>query len=146
MRERIRKYLSSHKAFLIYIACSIAAAMVDYAVGWVMLRSFHLHILAANTAAILSGAILHYILTSLFVFKVKTNLASSIVYIITFVTGFLLQNGLIWFLYDILLTDFGEKLRYFISKGFSLVIPFLLIFYLRKKLNEKFCEKTEGTS
>ena len=114
---------------------------MDSSIGWLLLHYLLYNIIAANTIAILIGAVLHYFLILLLVFKGKHNLSSVAVYFITFGLGILLQKGVIWVFYDVLLTDLPEVIRFVISKACSLAIPFSLVYYARKRLYERIGRK-----
>ena len=94
-------------------------------------------IVLANTLAVIIGAFAHYFLTLLLVFEKKNNAKSFIVYAVTFGLGLVLQNAIIWAFYEQLLVNQSELLRYVISKGMSLVIPFFLLYFIRSYLNQK---------
>lgn len=120
-----------------YALCSVATALLETAVGWLLLHLLPYGIVAANTAAIIMGAIAHYFLTLLLVFEKKNNAKSFAVYVVTFLLGLVLQNAIIWAFYEQLLVNQTEILRFVISKGMSLVIPFFLLYYIRSYLNKK---------
>ncbi|MBN1891363.1 MAG: GtrA family protein [Clostridiales bacterium] len=131
---------------IIYLLCSVIAALVESGIGWLLLQVLTFHIVVINTMAIITGAVIHYFLTSIFVFKVKKNVASVIVYVISFGFGILLQNAVIWLLYDVLLKSESQGIRYAVSKALSLAIPFFIVYYVRKKLNERFVRKESAKS
>jgi len=136
--------LQKYKKMIFYLLCSVASALAETGIGWVILHAFDVKIVVANTIAVIIGAVIHYILTSFFVFKVKYNIASFIVYVLTFAVGLGFQNVLIWVFYERLFINISESLNYLLSKALSLVIPFFAIYYLRKTLNAKFCDKNEA--
>lgn len=141
MKDIIIRLWNTYRKIIIYLLCSIATALVESSIGWILLHYFLYSIIAANTTAILIGAVLHYFLTLLLVFKGKNNLSSVAVYFITFVLGIFLQNAVIWVFYDVLLTDVSEVIRFVASKACSLVIPFSIVYYVRKKLYERIGRK-----
>ena len=120
-----------------YVLCSVATALLETAVGWVLLHLLPYGIVAANTVAIIIGAIVHYFLTLLLVFEKRKNAKSFAVYIVTFLLGLVLQNAIIWAFYEQLLINQTEIFRFVISKGMSLVIPFFLLYYIRSYFNQK---------
>lgn len=124
-----------YRKIITYLMCSVAAALVESGIGWILLHTIPVDIVITNIMAIGVGAVIHYFLTTLFVFKVKNSGASILVYIVTFGLGVLLQSLVISFFYW-LFTDVNEVFRYIISKGLSLAIPFVAIYFVRSKLNE----------
>lgn len=120
-----------------YALCSVATALLETVIGWLLLHTLPYGIVVANTSAIIIGAIAHYFLTMLLVFEKKNNAKSFAVYVVTFLLGLVLQNTIIWLFYEQLLINQAEIVRYIISKGMSLVIPFFLLYYIRSYLNQK---------
>jgi putative flippase GtrA len=141
MNDSIQLPWNKYRKVIIYLLCSIASALVETSIGWVLLHNFLHNIVLANTIAVLAGAVLHYFLTLHFVFKGKNSIGSVAVYVITFGLGILLQDAIIWVCYDVLLRDASDGWRFIISKGFSLAIPFVVIYFARKKLYERMAGK-----
>lgn len=129
--------LNKYFKIIKYALCSVATALLETVIGWLLLHTLPYGIVAANTSAIIIGAIAHYFLTMLLVFEKKNNAKSFAVYVATFLLGLVLQNTIIWFFYEQLLINQAEIVRYIISKGMSLVIPFFLLYYIRSYLNQK---------
>ena len=137
----IKTLIIKNKSLIIYLLCSVIAALIESVIGWTLLHLLSLHITIINTMAILFGAVVHYFLTSIFVFKVKRNVTSAGIYFVSFGMGILLQNVVIWLFYDFVLVSATGGLRFAISKGASLAIPFLVVYWVRKKLNERYARK-----
>lgn len=119
-----------------YLACSIFTACLETAAGWLFMNRLPYGIVAANTAAILIGAVVHYLITLFVVFEKRNNAKSFLVYMISFALGLLLQDGVIWLFYEMILGDAPEFVKYVISKGLSLAVPFFLLYYIRARLNQ----------
>lgn len=132
----IQKKIFLHFKILKYLCCSVVSALFEAVLGWVLLKLLTNQIVIANTIAIIVGAVLHYFLTLLFVFRKRNNYKSFIIYVSTFLLGIFLQDAVIWFFYY-KLTGMTEVTRYAASKGLSLVIPFYALYYIRSILNEK---------
>jgi len=143
MNIRVKDVIARHRDFLFYVVISVLAALIDYVVGWFFLDTVGAHILLANTFAVFVSAVFHFILTSRLVFHVKTDLPGILVYVITFVVGIVLQNAVIYIFYKYLLSSLDNRLNYLVSKGFSLTLPFLIVFLLRKHLNKKLASSEE---
>lgn len=129
--------LNRYLKIIKYALCSVTTAILETVVGWLLLHILPYGIVAANTVAIIIGAFAHYFLTMLLVFEKKNNAKSFAVYVSTFIFGLILQNVIIWAFYEQLLVNEAEMVRYIISKGMSLVIPFFLLYYIRSYLNQK---------
>lgn len=136
----IAKMIDKYGKIIKYLFCSIVSAVVEITFGWLLLQFLSDNILVTNTIAIFIGAVAHYFLTMIFVFHQKNGWKSVFVYVVTFVFGLLLQNGVIWLFYDMFLVDTPHLVRYVLSKGFSLVIPFAVVYYVRNLLNRKFLD------
>ncbi|MDE6888452.1 MAG: GtrA family protein [Eubacterium sp.] len=120
-----------------YLACSVFTAVLETMVGWLLVHMISCSIVAANTIAVLIGALVHYFITLLMVFEKKNNAKSFLVYIISFVLGLMLQNGIIWLFYEKILFAADDFWKYAFSKGMSLIVPFFLLYVIRKRLNER---------
>jgi putative flippase GtrA len=132
--EFITRQVSKHGRILKYLCFSIITALLETVCGWIILRSFRINIIIANTAAIIISTVLHYFLTLFFVFHKEINYKNIIAYIITFILGILIQNAIIWLFYSIILAGAYEPVRYTISKCLSLAIPFFALYNIRNKL------------
>ena len=142
----IRNLWDKNRQVFLYLMCSVIAALVESGIGWIFLRIFPFHITIINTMAIFFGAVIHYFLTSVLVFKIKKNAASVVVYVLSFAIGVLLQNLVIWLFYDFLLKTQTQGVRYAVSKALSLAIPFFVVYFIRKKLNERLARKETDPS
>lgn len=135
MNMNVADLWKKYRKIITYLMCSVASALVESGIGWILLHTIPVDIVITNIMAIGAGAVIHYFLTTLFVFKVKNSGASILVYVVTFGLGVLLQSLVISFFYW-LLADMNEVFRYIFSKGLSLAIPFVAIYFARSKLNE----------
>lgn len=137
----IKKLIKRYQSIIIYGLCSVAAAVVEIAIGWLLLKFVSGNIVVTNTAAIILSSVVHYLLTQCFVFHQGKSIESVVVYIVSFGIGVLLQDVLIWVMYNLLLTNFAESWRYLISKGVSLVIPFFALYAIRNAMNRLISKK-----
>ena len=129
------------KKIILYAICSVFSALFESIIGWTLLNFFDKKIIIVNTISIILGAVLHYFLTLIIVFKIKNNYQSLLAYIGTLFIGLFLQNFVIWLFYEHLLYDFSEVSKFVISKGLSLVIPFIFMYFIRNEINEKLKKK-----
>lgn len=132
--KKINELILRHKQILKYLSCSIFTAVVETVAGYYLKGMFSINIVVANTISIFVGMIIHYVLVSKTVFERDYDLWSIFVYAATFLIGIVLQNAIICVAYEALRFRSIDFIRYVLSKGFSLGIPFFAIYYLRKKL------------
>lgn len=144
MNMNVAGLWKKYRKIITYLMCSVAAALFESGIGWILLHTIPADIVITNIMAIGAGAVIHYFLTTIFVFKVKNSGASIIVYLITFGLGILLQSLVIAFFYWSL-AGVNDAVRYFVSKGLSLALPFIVIYFVRSKLNEMIKRKEIGT-
>ena len=133
----MKSQLYKNKKILKYLCCSVVAALFEIVLGWLLLKHLLSQIVVVNTITIIMGAILHYFLTLLFVFEKENSYKNILIYAISFVLGIFIQDGIIWLFYNEILTRNNEMIRYSVSKGLSLVIPFFGLYYIRSILYEK---------
>ena len=128
--------VKSLHTFLIvkYIGVSLFTAALEAVIGFLLMNEKGFHIIGANTFSILIGATMHYLLISKKVFYKDYNLYTFLVYLSTFILGIVLQNIVIYYFYERILTIFTPYLRYAGSKFSSIVIPFGVVYSIRKKL------------
>ena len=123
-------------SLLTYLACSVLTAGIEFVLGWVLLQFFPQSIVVTNVCAIAVSSVVHYALTTRLAFGAKRTAGNALAYALTFVLGLVLQNAIIWACYEHLLQAAPHFLRYVASKGLSLVVPFFVLYYMRKSLNE----------
>lgn len=128
---------AKYKKFILYFGCSLTTMVMEMAIGWFLLKLFPERIVLTNTIAVVISALVHYLITLALVFRLRQNYRSAVVYVLTFLLGIVLQNVIIWVFYTHLLEHTPAVVRYFVSKVFSLGVPFVFLYYLRCKLNAK---------
>lgn len=136
------KSLEKYHNILIYLLCSVFTALIEMGIGWNLLRILP-DIVITNTIAIIISSIIHYFITLKFVFGQKNSMGNSIIYVGTFILGIFLQDFIIVVFYNYILANFGDFVRYVISKLFSLAIPFVVIYMLRSFLYKKYNSDAE---
>lgn len=131
----IIKIKSLHKFLIVkYIIVSLFTAALEAVIGFLLMNDKGFHIIGANTFSILIGSTIHYLVISKKVFNKEYSLYTIIVYLGTFILGIVLQNIVIFYSYNQILTYFSPYLRYAGSKFLSIVIPFGVVYSIRKKL------------
>ena len=145
MKRFILKIYKKFESIINYLFFSVLATILDVAVVWVLFHAFSVSLAVSNTAGVIAGFILDYILSSRLVFRAKYGVAEFLVYLVTFVLGLFLANFLITSFYDLLLPVAPEWLAFFGSKGVSIVLPFFALYFARKYLYI-WVNKRRGTS
>ncbi len=116
-----------YKKIIMYGIFSVLSLIVDAAVFFTLFNVFGLKLVVSNTIAMSVGFVIQFMLSSKKVFDVEITLSSLVVYIATTLLGFVIANATIKVSYDILFE--GNSI---IAKGLSVVIPFFIMYFLRK--------------
>lgn len=140
LKELYKKYNMIIKYFL----CSVSSSIIDFAILYVLKGVFD-EIVVANTISIIVSSIFHYIVTSNYVFKVKKNIYSIVIYVVTFFIGLSIQNFVIWVTYTKLFVTLIENdmILTLLSKVLSLGTSFIITYMLRKFLNARLKKKEQ---
>ena len=127
-----------------YFLCSVSSSIIDFAFLYVLKGVFD-EIVVANTISIIVSSIFHYIVTSNYVFKVKKNIYSIVIYVVTFFIGLSIQNFVIWVTYTKLFVTLIENdmILTLLSKVLSLGASFIITYMLRKFLNARLKKKEQ---
>ena len=113
------------KKLMFYFAFSCISAVLDFTITTALFSVFFIHYIIANTIGIIAGFILHFIMSSKAVFKVRLNMKSFAAYLITFLIGLILANTVLFISFEIF------KLNFSISKFLSMGLPFFITYFLR---------------
>ena len=149
MIQKFKELIVQNKKILIYFCCSVGAALFEAGLLLVfknIIPAFsEKSIVYANTAAILISSILHFVLTSKLVFRVRMNVSSAVVYIVTFFIGLGIQNGVIWLTYEKLLPHVihNDTILTLFCKALSLAASFFITYFIRSKLNARLKAREE---
>ncbi|QNU66962.1 hypothetical protein EHE19_019405 [Ruminiclostridium herbifermentans] len=119
---------------LLYLCFSTIVTMVDISIVWILHRIFNINIVGANTIGVISGAIIHYLLSIKYVFNFDYGISGFSIYFITFLFGLLLADVLIYIGNSYIFNSLTDNLNFLLSKSLSVVVPFFYIYYLRKLL------------
>lgn len=112
---------------------SIVTTVVDTAIVWILVK-MGISIVAANTTGVIVGFLLGYVLTAAYVFQAAKGKMGFVIYFGTFLIGLVLADYLIWLGNTRLFTAFSESVNFLLSKGLSIVVPFFVMYFLRKIL------------
>lgn len=109
---------------------SVFVTVIDIFVSW--LTEIWVPVIYANSIGIITGFIVQYFMTSKYVYN-KKNMKVFLKFFVTFLIGFVLAD-LIVYIFRVMIFENSDKLIVFmISKGFSIVIPFFVMYFIRKK-------------
>lgn len=129
--QNIREAYLKRKAFCNYLLISVTVTFADVLISYLM--EFAVDKIAANTTGMIGGFILQYFLTAKHVYNYK-NLRSFLLFLATFLLGLVLANGIVYVSRVYLFQDQDTFLAFLVSKGLSIVFPFFVTYFLRKKL------------
>lgn len=126
------------KKLIRYLLISIFITLIDLGVVYILRFAFNQNLVFSNTIGVITGCVVQYFLTMRHVFEREKNSLSAIIFFGTFFVGLLLADVTIYVVHELLDTTFSEKLVFLISKGFSMVVPFFVLYYLRRYLYDRF--------
>jgi len=133
MRAWIKAWIERFSTILRYGANSIITTLVDTAIVWILVK-LGVGIVAANTVGVLVGFVLGYVLTAAYVFQAARGRLGFVIYLGTFGIGLGMADWLIWWGHTAAFAAFGEGMNFLLSKGLSIVLPFFVMYFLRKGL------------
>ena len=116
-----------------YLINSCITTIVDVCLVWVLLK-IGLQIVAANSIGVVTGFLLGYILSFIFVWDNAKSKSGFVIFFITFLLGLVLADYLIWLGDTYWFAGLDSRLRFLASKGISIVVPFFVMYFLRKYL------------
>lgn len=151
--KKVLAFYNSLSTGIKYFALSCFVTVIDYCVLFVLYRIFGINLVVANTVGVVTGFLLHYALGSNSVFKTPYGIYGFLVYLSTFLLGLFLANMIIEVSVSLLLihTSFGKTISMSIGKFLSILLPYFVLYYLRKLLFgllHKYSKenKTDGTT
>ncbi|MBQ6772476.1 MAG: hypothetical protein IJP48_00270 [Synergistaceae bacterium] len=90
-------------------------------------------VVEANTISLVIGFVIQYFLCSRKVYQ-NNDFRTALMFFLTWLVGLTMADSIVYFVRVIIFTNKPDILYFFIAKGFSIVIPFFFIYFLRKKL------------
>lgn len=127
----LKNFVKNHKAFLLYGIISVFVTVIDVVICRLCER-FTSPVIS-NTIGVLTGFILQYFLTARHVYNTK-SIKSFIIFLGTFLLNLLMANGIIYFCRTIVFHNSTDNAAFLISKGISIVLPFFITYFIRKKI------------
>ncbi len=128
--ESLKVQIRLHRSFLLYGIISVFVTLIDAATCRIC--EIWLSSVAANTVGVVTGFIIQYFLTARHVYN-KNNIKSFIVFLWTFFVGLIFANIIVYVFRTFVFKGADSILAFLTSKGFSIVLPFFLMYFLRKK-------------
>ena len=109
-----------------YLLISCAAGIIDVFTANMLYKSAGLNYLSACNTGIVSGFIFQTSACTKYVFKNKNFINSLMIYTLTFFLGVVLADGTMLAAFKLL------HLPFFISKAFSMAVPFFITYFIRR--------------
>lgn len=116
-----------------YLFNSGIVTVVDVMVVWILVQC-QIDIVVSNTIGVIVGFLLGYMLTAWLVFDSAKGKGGFVIYFVTFLIGLILADFLIWWGNQKLFVAFSENINFLLSKGLSVVVPFFVMYFLRRYL------------
>lgn len=117
-----------HTSFAKYFIVSCVVSLFDFMIAYILYYTLGIHYLMACNLGIVAGFLLQYYLCVTYVFEKGTFLNSFAIFLITFITGFVLADITMWASFD------RFRFPFILSKGLSMAVPFFLTYIFRKGL------------
>ncbi len=139
----IRKIFRKYKGMIKYFAYSCLSTIIDVVIVRVLFGVCAMELVLANTIGVVCGFVVSYLLSAKSVFGVNVGVASFAVFFGTFILGLFMANWLIESTFLLANGPLSETLAFWLSKGVSVVVPFFIMYYIRKFLYAKLREREE---
>lgn len=130
----IWNFYNKYRNIIRYFGFSVLATVVDTTAVWVLFHFFLAGLGFSNTVGVILGFILDFFLSAKFVFQTKYGVLSFLIYLLTFLFGLFIANFLIIQSYALAIQSVSEGLAFLFAKGVSIVLPFFVLYFIRKKL------------
>ncbi len=148
--KTISDFFVNHKKFIIYFLISCFVTVLDISVSALgekfiipdIINNSTLVPVVSNAIGVVTGFIVQYFLCSKNVYN-KNNMKAFLYFFLTFLVGLILAEGIIYVFRTVIFNNenltytilsFEISLSFLISKFVSIVIPFFVMYFLRKKL------------
>ncbi len=137
--SKVKSILSEHKGFLAYGIISVVVTVIDVIVSRVSEGFLGMFIDAvsvipviANAIGVVTGFIIQYFLTAKFVYNTKST-KSFVVFLATFFLNLLFATAIVYLFRTVIFENSDSMIAFLISKGASIVLPFFVTYFIRKK-------------
>lgn len=134
MKAFIIEVYKKFKKIFQYLFFSILSTLLDTTVVWIAFHILNLNLTIANTAGVITGFFLSYFLSLKTVFDTRHGIGAFAIYGSTSIIGLILANYLITTTYAFSIAYFSKWFAFLLSKGVSIVLPFFVMYFMRKYL------------
>ena len=132
--NRINLWIQQHRAFSNYFLISLSLLFFD-----VICSRFcenFVGVVEANTISLVLGFIIQYFLCAKKVYHTN-DVRTAVIFFLTWLLALVMADSIIYIFRVIIFDNRTEFLYFLVAKGFSIVIPFFFIYFLRKRLIER---------
>lgn len=141
--QRVKTLIVEHKAFFLYGLISVFVTVIDMIVSrffegffGVFITSVSAIPVTANTVGVVVGFIIQYFLTAKYVYHTRTVKSFS-VFLGTFFINLFFASTVIFVFRTLLFDNSLSTEAFLVSKIASIVIPFFVTYFIRKKVMPK---------
>ena len=138
--KSVKLFYNKYNSIIKYFTYSCISTLADVLIVRTLFYFFNVSIVLSNTIGVVCGFIISYILSSKRIFNAEVGMTSFLIYFGTFILGLILSNFIIDKTYCITIRYLPEKAAFWNGKCVSVVIPFFVMYYIRKKSMNKLTE------
>lgn len=132
--NKINLWIQQHRAFSNYFLISLSLLFFD-----VICSRFcenFVGVVEANTISLVLGFIIQYFLCAKKVYH-NNDVRTAVIFFLTWLLALGMADSIVYIFRVMIFDNRTEFLYFLIAKGFSIVIPFFFIYFLRKRLIER---------
>jgi putative flippase GtrA len=104
------------------------AGIIDFGIAYLIFKIGWVNYLMACNLGIILGFLFQYYICKLYIFNQSNYYSFFTIYIATFLIGFVIADVTMWVCFNMLFLPF------IISKAMSMLLPFFIIYFIRKGL------------
>lgn len=127
-----------YRKLITYGLYSVLVTLIDIGIVWILNKKLHINLVLANTIGVVAGSIIQYFSVIGNVFDQKVEARSFLIFFGTFLIGLFLADLTIYISDMILVNHFSDTGTFILAKGMSIVLPFFIMYGLRKFAYSKF--------
>jgi putative flippase GtrA len=151
--RQLKAWCARHRQLLTYGVISVLATLIDVVVSYsteqllIVTKAFPAEVqflrwafkgatvgaTTANTVGVLVGFVTQFVLSSKRVFRSRSR-RTFVIYLLTFGFGLVLQDGIVALSRALLFGSSSQFIPFLVSKGLSIVLPFFVLYYIRRAL------------
>lgn len=138
--EKIKSWIREHHNFVIYFTISCFITVLDVFVSFVVEKGISVGFpaftgaaLIGNAAGVITGFIVQYILCTRKIYA-GSNLRTMMIFFLTWLLNIGIAEGIIYVVRSLIFHNADGMIYFLVGKGVSIIIPFFITYFLRKKL------------